>query len=83
MNNVPAGKAPFTEEQVSMIKELQKGDFFHPYTCFGCEPCRPLKVNGSGLYCRECGHQQNWVPCITDRPKKTGNDFFDRIIGAY
>lgn len=54
-------RAPFTAQQVKMFKEYQENPMFHPYTCTGCTPSKPLKIKEEGLYCEGCAHEQKWI----------------------
>ena len=50
--------APFTDEEVRILKLWQENEYLHPYTCCDGEA---MEVSTDGLKCAKCGRQQNWV----------------------
>jgi len=50
--------APFTDDEVVVLKLWQENDYLHPYTC--CEG-EAMEVSNDGLKCAKCGRAQNWV----------------------
>jgi len=50
-------KAPFTEEQVKHLREWQRNDQVHPFTC--CNH-RTMEVSTEGFICPACGVVQTW-----------------------
>ena len=52
-------KAPWTKEQVKLLKAYQKFDLFHPHTCT-CEGSPVLSVTKDGFVCRKCKRKQTW-----------------------
>ena len=50
--------APFTDDEVRILKLWQANDFLHEYTCCNHEPMEPTT---EGLKCNTCGRLQNWV----------------------
>lgn len=50
--------APFTDDEVRILKLWQENDFLHPYTC-----CRgeAMNVTHEGLKCGTCGRLQESV----------------------
>lgn len=50
--------APFTDEEVRVLKLWQENEFLHPYTCCDGEP---MIAENEGLKCEKCGTQLFWV----------------------
>lgn len=50
--------APFTDDEVRILKLWQENDYLHPYTCCDGEA---MEVGVDGFKCAKCGRQQNWV----------------------
>ena len=50
--------APFTDEEVRILKLWQENDYLHPYTCCDHEP---MRATTEGLKCERCGILQEWV----------------------
>lgn len=51
-----------TEDQMKSLRERQKANSLHPYTCicgFGI-----LSVSKDGLYCEKCGYTQDWAHSV-------------------
>lgn len=51
-------EAPFTDDEVRILKLWQENEYLHPYTC--CDGDAMI-VENSGLKCGKCGNQQFWV----------------------
>lgn len=49
--------APFTAEQVAMLREYQQDDYVHPFTC--CDH-QTMTVETDGFHCPKCGRVQTW-----------------------
>ena len=49
--------APFTDEEVRILKLWQENNYHHPYTC--CH--EDMEVTNEGLKCKICGRLQLWV----------------------
>lgn len=50
--------APFSEDEIRILKLWQENEYLHPYTC--CDG-NAMIVEESGLKCEKCGVQQFWV----------------------
>lgn len=50
--------APFTDNEVRILKLWQENDYLHPYTCCDHEP---MKATHEGLKCDRCGRLQESV----------------------
>lgn len=56
--------APFSDWDVEVIREYQKGEIFHPYTC--CDH-QTMTMSRAGLVCPKCGALQTWIGLATFR----------------
>lgn len=58
-------RAPWTAEQVTIIKLWQKLGLMHPLTC-EYHSDEPLAVRRDGLWCGmpTCSYTQPWVPAV-------------------
>jgi len=50
--------APFTDDEVRILKLWQENDFLHPFIC--CDHIT-MEVTNEGLKCNKCGRLQEWV----------------------
>jgi len=65
--------APFTDEEVRVLKLWQANDYLHPYTCCDGES---MLVANEGLKCPVCGMQRFWVQDFSTNEKSaTYNPF--------
>jgi len=53
-------KAPFSDEQIDILRAYQKNPDCHPYTCLCCTSHLPLLVRSEGLFCSSCHRTQHW-----------------------
>jgi len=51
-------EAPFTDEEVRILKLWQENDYLHPFTCCDHLTMKPTK---EGMKCPKCGRLQTWV----------------------
>lgn len=64
--NRHAVEAPWTSEQVELLRQYQLYLVAHPYTCAGCPTV--LEPTTSGWACPRCGYTQNWCAARTLDP---------------
>lgn len=50
-------RAPFTDDEVRILKLWQENDYLHPYTCCG----ETMEPTHNGLKCHVCEKLQDWV----------------------
>jgi hypothetical protein len=50
--------APFTDDEVRILKLWQANDYMHPFTCCDHQPMEPTN---EGMKCLKCGRLQEWV----------------------
>ena len=50
--------APWTEQELELLKQYQHGHLFRPYLCCFTEIMEPTK---DGLICPKCGKIQTWT----------------------
>lgn len=51
-------EAPFTDDEVRILKLWQENDYLHPFTCCENENMEPTN---EGMKCNKCGRLQEWV----------------------
>lgn len=51
-------EAPFTDDEVRILKLWQENEFLHPFTC--CDNENMLPTN-EGMKCLKCGRIQEWI----------------------
>lgn len=51
-------EAPFTDDEVRILKLWQENDYLHPFTCCDHENMEPTN---EGMKCLKCGRLQEWV----------------------
>lgn len=54
-------KAPFTPEQVAMLKRWQCNSTAHPFTCGKCHETSNLIPTEAGWVCDYCDYTQDWA----------------------
>ena len=72
--------APFTDEEVRILKLWQTNDYLHPYTCCDGEP---MEVYTEGLKCTICGRVQQWIHDFSVRESAATYNPFDLDIVKY
>lgn len=50
--------APFTDDEVRILKLWQENDYMHPFTCCDHQTMEPTN---EGMKCPKCGRLQEWV----------------------